>query len=115
MKLSHFFPPTAVDYLLQGIDLALKDGRLHVVEYPQSGEKLVAPASGKGPTDVQWFEARLQALPFQVDGEDAVLWVAHNISDSGAMPIASWVLMVSLSIRIKKSSISYSFIFLLND
>jgi hypothetical protein len=77
---SDFFPPAAVDYLLQGIDLALKDGRLHVVEYPQSGEKLVAPASGKGPTDVQWFEARLQALPFQVDGEDAVLWVAHNIT-----------------------------------
>jgi diguanylate cyclase (GGDEF)-like protein len=77
---SDFFPPTAVDYLLQGIDLALKDGRLHVVEYPLSGEKLVAPESGSGPIDVQWFEARLQALPFQVDGEDVVLWVAHNIT-----------------------------------
>jgi diguanylate cyclase (GGDEF)-like protein len=77
---SDFFPPAAVDHLLQGIDLALKDGRLHVVEYPLSGEKLVVPGSGKGPTDVQWFEGRLQALPFQVDEEDVVLWVAHNIT-----------------------------------
>ena len=75
-----FFPPAAVDYLLQNIALALKDGRLHVVEYPLSGKKLVAPGRGKGPTNVQWFEARVQALPFQVDGEDVVLWVAHNIT-----------------------------------
>jgi diguanylate cyclase (GGDEF)-like protein len=77
---SDFFPPATVESLLQSIDLALKDGRLHVVEYPLSEEKLVASRSERGPADVRWFEARLQALPFQVDGEDVVLLVAHNIT-----------------------------------
>src|SRR5690606_16015878 len=34
----------------------------------------------EGPENPIWFEARIQALDFQVDGEDVVLWVASNIS-----------------------------------
>jgi len=34
----------------------------------------------EGPLNTIWFERRLQALDFSVAGEDAVLWVAGNIT-----------------------------------
>lgn len=69
------------EWFVQQIAIALEKTGLHVVEYPLSGHD-VRGLSGEGPPEVLWFEGRVQALAYQVQGEDAVLWVASNITAS---------------------------------
>ena len=67
-------------WFLSEIDMALRGRDLHVVEYGLNGHDVKGLAK-EGPMDTIWFEGRVQALDFQVDDEDAVLWVASNITD----------------------------------
>jgi diguanylate cyclase (GGDEF)-like protein len=60
------------------IEKALESGVLHIVEYELSGSDV--KGAGEGPGHSLWFEGRVQALSFQVEGEDAVVWVASNIT-----------------------------------
>ncbi len=60
------------------IERALASGALHIVEYELSGADV--KGAGDGPGHSIWFEGRVQALPFPVEGEDAVVWVASNIT-----------------------------------
>ena len=60
------------------IEKALEGGVLHIVEYELSGSDV--KGAGEGPGHSIWFEGRVQALSFQVEGEDAVVWVASNIT-----------------------------------
>jgi diguanylate cyclase (GGDEF)-like protein len=66
-------------WLLDQVVATLAEKTLYVTEYALSRDDLreVAPT---GPPAQMWFEARIQPLPFLVDGEDAVLWVASNIT-----------------------------------
>ncbi|GJI94939.1 GGDEF domain-containing protein [Duganella caerulea] len=68
-------------WFLAQIAVALAKRGLHVVEY-QLNRKDVKGLESEGPDDTIWFEGRAQALDYQVDGEDAVLWVASNITTS---------------------------------
>lgn len=61
------------------IEKALETGALHIVEYQLSGSDVAG--TGDGPTYSIWFEGRVQALSFQVEGEDAVVWIASNITE----------------------------------
>ncbi|WP_244487574.1 MULTISPECIES: GGDEF domain-containing protein [unclassified Aureimonas] len=61
------------------IEKALKSGVLHIVEYELSGSDV--QGAGEGPSHSIWFEGRVQALNFPVEGEAAVVWVASNITD----------------------------------
>ncbi|MCI9868106.1 diguanylate cyclase [Rhizobium skierniewicense] len=61
------------------IEKALESRVLHIVEYELSGSDV--RGAGDGPSYSIWFEGRVQALNFQVEGEDAVVWVASNITD----------------------------------
>lgn len=61
------------------IEKALDSGVLHIVEYELSGSDV--KGAGDGPSHPIYFEGRVQALNFKVDGEDAVVWVASNITD----------------------------------
>lgn len=61
------------------IEKALESGVLHIVEYELSGSDV--KGAGDGPSHSIWFEGRVQALNFEVEGEDAVVWVASNITD----------------------------------
>ncbi|SOC39690.1 diguanylate cyclase (GGDEF)-like protein [Rhizobium subbaraonis] len=61
------------------IEKALESGVLHIVEYELSGSDV--KGAGDGPSHSIWFEGRIQALSFQVEGEAAVVWVASNITD----------------------------------
>ena len=61
------------------IEKALACGTLHIVEYELSGSDV--QGAGDGPSYSIWFEGRVQSLNFKVDGEDAVVWVASNITD----------------------------------
>ena len=67
-------------WFLGEIEQALQSKRLHVIEYGLSGSD-VKGLDDDGPDYVIWFEGRVQALNFQVDNEDAVLWVASNITE----------------------------------
>ena len=66
-------------WFIAEIERALDTGGLHIVEYALSGSDVKGLPMG-GPDHTIWFEGRIQALDFKVDGEDAVLWVASNIS-----------------------------------
>lgn len=61
------------------IEKALSSGVLHIVEYQLSGSDV--KGAGDGPAHAIWFEGRVQALDFPVDGEPAVVWVASNITE----------------------------------
>ena len=61
------------------IEKALSSGVLHTVEYQLSGSDV--KGAGDGPAHAIWFEGRVQALDFPVDGEPAVVWVASNITE----------------------------------
>ena len=67
-------------WFIEEIEKALTSRKLHVVDYCLSG-KDVKGLQDEGPQHTIWFEGRVQALDFQVQGEDAVLWVASNITD----------------------------------
>jgi diguanylate cyclase (GGDEF)-like protein len=66
-------------WILREIAKALDTRVLHVLEYGLSGDDFNGPAR-EGPQQQIWFEGRVQALDFPVDGEDAVLWLASNIT-----------------------------------
>jgi hypothetical protein len=63
------------------INIALASRGLHVVEYPLAADDVKGVGSA-GPAEPIWFEGRVQPLAYQVLGEDAVLWVASNITAS---------------------------------
>jgi len=67
------------DWFMSEIDRALTQKSLQVIEYGLSGSD-IKDLKSDGPQEGIWFEGRIQALAFKVEGEDAVLWVASNIS-----------------------------------
>lgn len=66
-------------WFLKEIETALAWRALHIVEYSLVQGDIKGLATS-GPSYRLWFEGRIQALDFQVDEEDAVLWVASNIT-----------------------------------
>lgn len=66
------------------IQKALVSRALHIVEYSLAGSD-VKGLQDAGPDHPIWFEGRVQALDFPVDGEDAVVWVASNITEKNAI------------------------------
>lgn len=68
------------EWFLDLIDRALASRKLLVEEYELSN-KDVKGLPDEGPQEPIWFEGRIQALDFLVDGEEVVLWVASNISE----------------------------------
>jgi diguanylate cyclase (GGDEF)-like protein len=69
---------------IREIDKALSSRSLHIVEYSLSARDVLGMDSA-GPDHPIWFEGRVQALDFQVDDEDAVVWVASNITEKNAI------------------------------
>ena len=61
---------------------ALASRALHIVDYELSDQDV--KGVGEGPDHVIFFEGRVQALDFLVDGEAAVVWVASNITEKNA-------------------------------
>ncbi|SES11512.1 diguanylate cyclase (GGDEF) domain-containing protein [Rhizobium sp. NFR03] len=66
-------------WFIAEIEKALESSGLQIVEYELSGSDI--NGAGDGPSHSLWFEGRIQALDFQVEGESAVVWVASNITD----------------------------------
>jgi len=73
--------PEKTAWFLAQINITLASRGLHVVEYPLGAED-VKGVGAPGPAEQIWFEGRVQPLGYQVLGEDAVLWVASNITAS---------------------------------
>jgi diguanylate cyclase (GGDEF)-like protein len=63
------------------VAIALASQGLHVVEYAL-GRDDVKGIGTDGPEELIWFEGRVQPLDYQVLEEEAVLWVASNITAS---------------------------------
>ncbi len=80
LNLSDVLHETKASWFLQEIATALASARLHIVEYELSARDLRGLPQA-GPDHVIWFEGRVQRLPFAVEGEDAVLWVASNMTE----------------------------------
>ena len=71
--------PDKARWFLEQIALALDSRQLLIAEYELSNRD-VKGLPDDGPENPIWFEGRVQALDFQVGGEEVVLWVASNIS-----------------------------------
>ncbi|QSX30621.1 diguanylate cyclase [Shewanella cyperi] len=78
-KIEDVLIPEKADWFMLQIERALASRQLLVVEYGLAGSD-VKGLGNDGPDTVIWFEGRIQALDFTIDGEDAVVWVASNIS-----------------------------------
>lgn len=66
-------------WFIEQIESALQSRTLLIQEYELSS-KDVKGLADDGPEKPIWFEGRIQALDFLVDGEEVVLWVASNIT-----------------------------------
>lgn len=79
--LAEVLNPEKAAWFQAQVAIALASRGLHVVEYPLAGDD-VKGVGREGPAETLWFEGRVQPLEYQVLGEDAVLWVASNITAS---------------------------------
>nr|WP_320136485.1 GGDEF domain-containing protein [uncultured Amphritea sp.] len=77
-RLSDVLVPAKADWFLKEIAAVLSRRKMHVVEYELSNRDIKGLESIDGPVETIWFEGRVSALSFQVNDEDAVLWVATN-------------------------------------
>lgn len=68
------------NWFLEQIEQALESGKLLIKEYELS-KRDVKGLPDEGPEQPIWFEGRIQALDFLVDGEAVVLWAASNTSE----------------------------------
>ncbi|WP_440053904.1 diguanylate cyclase [Pseudoalteromonas sp. T1lg65] len=78
-NIQELIKPDKAAWFINIIAKALASGNLLIEEYELSN-KDVKGLPDEGPVEPIWFEGRIQALDFMVDGEDVVLWVASNIS-----------------------------------
>lgn len=79
-KITDLIKPVKARWFIEQIALALATRKLLIVEYELSN-KDVQGLPDEGPEEPIWFEGRVQALDFQIDASDVVLWVASNISE----------------------------------
>lgn len=75
-------PPDKTAWIMEQIGRVLREGSLYTVEYGLSGKEVEGLDAEVGPSGEIWFEGRMQPLPFLLDGERAVVWVARNITRS---------------------------------
>jgi len=80
-SLNDVLQPAKAAWFQAQIAIALASRGLHVVEYELAADD-VKGVGGAGPMEAIWFEGRVQPLEHAVMGEDAVLWVASNITAS---------------------------------
>jgi diguanylate cyclase (GGDEF)-like protein len=73
-------PNDKADWIMEQIALALREGHLRTVEYGLSNSDIKGQNNKPGPSGEIWFEGRIQPLPFDIEGERAVVWTARNIT-----------------------------------
>lgn len=84
LNISDVMEPEKANWFLEQIARALETRKLLIAEYELSHND-VEGLDDEGPKEPIWFEGRIQALSFLVDGEEVVLWVASNISERHVM------------------------------
>ncbi|RTE67135.1 GGDEF domain-containing protein [Amphritea opalescens] len=77
-RISDVLVPAKANWFLKEIAAVLNRRKMHVVEYELSNRDIMGLEDVDGPAETLWFEGRVSALSFQVNDEDAVLWVATN-------------------------------------
>ncbi|MDO5610797.1 MAG: diguanylate cyclase [Pseudomonadota bacterium] len=79
-NLREVFPPSAADRAMECIERTLETGRMEMIEYElqHADNRRTLDTEDPGNRSIR-YEARIQNLDMQIDGEDAVIWVARNI------------------------------------
>ncbi|PXX48636.1 MULTISPECIES: GGDEF domain-containing protein [Aquitalea] len=86
LYISDLIKPAKANWFLEQIARALESRKLLIEEYELSNSD-VQGLPDDGPAKPIWFEGRIQALSFPVEGEEVVLWVASNISERHELEI----------------------------
>lgn len=86
LYISDLIKPAKATWFLEQIARALESRKLLIEEYELSNSD-VQGLPDDGPAKPIWFEGRIQALSFPVEGEEVVLWVASNISERHELEI----------------------------
>lgn len=73
-------PRDKADWFMEQVEKSLREQRLCTVEYGLAGSDVEGLDTDRGPSGEIWFEGRIQPLPFQIEGERAVVWTARNIT-----------------------------------
>lgn len=81
LSIYEVIPTEKADWIMAQIATALREQRLCTVEYGLAGSDVEGLDTDNGPSGQIWFEGRIQPLPFQIDGERAVVWSARNITE----------------------------------
>lgn len=82
LTLHDVMPADKADWFLQEIRQALQDQRLRIFVYRLSDSEVKGLDGVPGPREELWFEASIQPISSLIDGEQAVIWVARNITES---------------------------------
>jgi len=86
LYIADLIKPVKANWFLEQIARALESRKLLIEEYELSNSD-VQGLPDDGPAKPIWFEGRIQALSFPVEGEEVVLWVASNISERHELEI----------------------------
>lgn len=81
MYLKDIMDDETAKWFQESINTALKHKNIHVVEYSLKNTDIDGLQGKEGPNDEIYFEGRIKALPDKYNGERAVLWAAHNITN----------------------------------
>jgi diguanylate cyclase (GGDEF)-like protein len=81
-SLYEVLPGEKADWIMEQVARVLREGTLRTVEYALSGADVEGLDAASGPSGEIWFEGRIQPLPFPIENERAVVWVARNITRS---------------------------------
>lgn len=80
-RLHDVLPHDVADWIMQKAHLSLHENRLIKVEYPLSAQQVKGLENKAGPDGMLWFEGHIQPFPSLIDGKEAVIWVARNITE----------------------------------
>jgi diguanylate cyclase (GGDEF)-like protein len=79
--LNEVLPADKAEWFLREIRQAIEQNCLRIVEYCLNGEEVSGLPRDHGPSGELWFEGRIQPLANPIMGEQAVVWVASNITE----------------------------------
>lgn len=82
---SDLFPAPVAAEFQRVITKCLTSQQTQRLEYCFSPEQFSSLSEGVKPTTKQWFESRIHPLPEQYRGQDGVIWVVRNTTESEQM------------------------------
>lgn len=73
-------PPDRARWFMAQVKSVLVQQSPRTVEYCLAGDEVEGLDASAGPAGTLWFEGRVAPLPFRIEGEAAVVWIARNVT-----------------------------------